>query len=397
MPYFEFIELLPDDPIFNLTNVYAADPRPNKVNLGIGTYKDSEGKPFVLNCVKKAESILLSKNLNKEYLPIEGHPEFIKESLKLVFGPDIQGIAPERFFAAQTVGGTGALRLGGDLFVQETSRTIFLPQPSWLNHKSIFTRAGLKIHFYRYYDVTTHRLDFASMCDDIHSMPPGSVILLHACCHNPTGMDPTMDQWKELSSLIQKQNVIPFFDFAYQGFSANLDDDARPVRYFASQGHEMVVSSSNSKNFGLYGERVGTLFAITRGKETTRKLASQLKQCIRGTYSTPPMHGARIVAAILQSETLKTEWMQELKNMRERIKEMRKTLVAGLLAEGRDWSFLGQQNGFFSYCGLSQDQTDLLQKKYGIYMPVDGRINVGGLNGNNLKYVIEAIVAVTTS
>lgn len=399
MSFFESVTLLPDDSILSLPIAFNADPRSNKVNLGIGTYKDVQGKPYVLSCVTKAEAALIAKEPGKEYLPIEGLPNFIKATSELIFGENLSKALEGGFFGAQTLGGTGALRLGGEFLVQETSKSIFIPTPSWPNHKIVFSRAGLKVHHHRYYNEKTHQIDFEGMCEDITNMPPGSTIVLHACCQNPTGIDLNFQQWQEISVLIKKQRIIPFFDFAYQGFNISVDDDAHPIRHFISAGHELLVASSFSKNFGLYGERVGALSVITHHKESATKVGSQIKQLIRGNYSNPPRHGAQIVADILQSADLKKEWLQELGTMRNRIKEMRKALLKGLQdkANEKDWSFLSQQNGFFSFCGLNLDQTQRMLQDYGIYMPANGRINIAGLNENNIEYVIDAICDVIAS
>lgn len=398
MSFFESVTLLPDDPILSLPIAFNADSRSRKVNLGIGAYKDAQGKSYILSCVKKAEAALISKELSKEYLPIEGLSSFIKSASELICGKNAIDELNGGFFGTQTLGGTGALRLGGEFLVQETSKSIFIPSPSWPNHKTIFSCAGLKVHYYRYYNEKNHQIDFEGMCDDIKNMPPGSSIVFHACCHNPTGMDLNFQQWQEISILIRKQRIIPFFDFAYQGFHANVDEDAYPIRFFISQGHEMLIANSFSKNFGLYGERVGLLCVITHHKEAATQVGSQIKQLIRGNYSNPPRHGVQVVSDILQSEDLKREWLHELSTMRNRIKKMRKVLLEGLQAQAkeRDWSFLSDQNGFFSFCGLTPDQTQRLLQNYGIYMPNNGRMNIAGLNENNIEYVLEAISDVMT-
>lgn len=395
MSFFESVQLLPADPIFGLPAIFNADPRKNKVNLGIGIYMDSEGKPTVLNCVRKAEKILLDQKLNKDYQPIDGNPDFIQESLKLIFGKSCKGIEDKEIFGAQTVGGTGALRLGSEFLSQEISKTIFISNPSWPNHKPIFTRAGMAVHYYPYYDMNSHRIEFDDMCNAIGTMHPGSVILLHACCHNPTGMDLSFDQWKQLSALILKQKIVPFFDFAYQGFGKGFEEDAKPIRYFYEQGHEMLVAYSFSKNFAVYGERVGLLAIVTHNSEAVKRIGSQVKQIIRGMYSTPPLHGMRVITTILKSPELTQEWLQELDNMRDRVKEMRKTLVAGLLSQSQhqDFSFLNAQFGLFSFCGLNQDQVQSLRKENAIFMPDNGRINVAGLNAHNMDYVIKSILS----
>ena len=391
MTFFDSLTLLPEDPILSLPIAFAADHHEKKVNLGVGTYKDAEGKPYVLDAVRKAEDILIRQKLNKEYLPIEGSADFLKEASKLIFGSEVEA------FRAQALGGTGALRLGAEFLVQETSKTIFLSEPSWPNHHIIFSRGGMKIHTYKYYDDVKHQVDFSGMCHSIQEMAPGSVILLHASCHNPTGIDPSFEQWKELSEIIKKQRVIPFFDFAYQGFGEGIEQDAQAIRYFYEQGHEMLIASSYSKNFGLYGDRVGMLTVITSHKESLPRIGSQIKQAIRGIYSTPPLEGARLVSLILKTPELKATWEHELANMRLRIQEMRSTLAADLMekGDGAYWSFLKNQKGMFSYAGFSESQVQKLIKDYGIYMLSNGRISIPGLNPRNMDDVVSAFLAVS--
>jgi len=399
MSFFASVPALPDDPIFGLPALFAADPHPKKVNLGIGVYKDADGKTIVLNVVRKAEELLLKQNLDKDYLFIDGNQKYIQQSLELIFGKNCPGIESKEIYAAQTVGGTGSLRLGSEFLAQEPSRTIFISEFTWPNHKPIFLRAGLVVENYDYYDHKAHKLDFPKFCKSIQSINPGSVIMLQACCHNPTGIDPTFEQWKELSDLIKKQKIIPFFDFAYQGFSEDLEKDAKAVRYFYEQGHEMLVSYSFSKNFGLYGERVGLLAVVTHDAAVAKKVGSQVKQIIRGMYSNPPLQGARIVSTVLQSPELTKEWLEELKDMRTRVQDMRETLVANLMvgAKHHDFTFLNRQKGLFSFCGLSHEQVMHLKKEFGIYMPDNGRINVAGLNPYNMDYVVKSILSVFPS
>lgn len=397
MPFFNDVVLLPDDPILSIPILFAADPNPTKVNLGIGAYKTAEGHPLVLTSVKKAEVQLLQKNLDKEYLPIEGDPEFLKEGLALLLGPDLASVDSTNIFTAQTIGGTGALRIAGEFLVRNGTKNIFLSQPSWANHKLIFERAGLNVGSYPYYDATSQTLDFNGMQEAIHNMPPGSVILFHGCCHNPSGVDPTMEQWKKISELVKQHQLIPLFDVAYQGFGEGLDEDAQAIRYFAKQGHEMIVCYSFSKNFGMYGERVGFLSFILENGDVARRVGSQIKTVIRSGYSNPPLHGARVVKKILMSPELSAEWQAELTNMCDRILQMRLAFVASLSAKGsnkKDFSYLAKQKGLFSFSGLNSDQVLRLRKEKGIYMPTNGRINIAGLNTTNLEYVSEAIISV---
>lgn len=396
MSFFDEIPLLPPDPILGLPILFAAESRPNKVNLGIGSYKTAEGLPLVLNSVRKAENLILQRHLNKEYLPIDGDSEFLKCALQLIFGGELSSIESERLYASQTLGGSGALRIAGEFFSKLINSNIFLPQPSWLNHKPLFERGGMNVGSYPYFDPKTHLLDFKGMCQAINNLPPASIILLHASCHNPTGVDPTLEQWRELSGLIKKRGLFPFFDFAYQGFGDSIEADAQSVRLFAREGHEMMVAYSFSKNFGLYGERVGLLSVLTSEPKTKPKIASQVSTLIRGNYSNPPLQGARIVSTILKSHELTLDWKGELKNMCERIKEMRKALVAALLVRGHDrnFDFILKQNGLFSFIGLSKEQVDRLRSEYAIYMPSNGRINLAGLNTQNIEYFVQALLSV---
>lgn len=397
MSFFDSISQLPEDPILGIGPAFAADPRPNKINLGIGSYKDGAGLPFVLTSVKKAEALLLERPLSKEYLPIEGNPQFIEEVQRLIFGRDYPEGFGGRAVTVQTVGGTGALRLGAEFLSEESSKGIFIPNPSWANHKMIFGKSGMKVHTYRYYDPMAHRIDFAGMCSDIELMPPGSTLLLHTCCHNPTGVDLSMEQWEEVFKLVNQRRVIPFFDLAYQGFKHSIDEDPAPIRMFVEKGQELLAANSFSKNFGLYGERVGTLTLVTEHKEAARRVSSHLKQLVRGLYSSPPRHGEEVILEILRVPALRDLWLSELAGMRERLLLMRKGLAEGLGAssENKDWSFLLRQNGFFSYLGLDEGEVHRLLTAHAIYMPSGGRINVGGLNEHNLGTVVRAILEVT--
>ncbi|NGX57131.1 MAG: Aspartate aminotransferase [Chlamydiae bacterium] len=389
MTYFKNTELIPEDPILCIPPLFAADQRPNKVNLGVGAYRDAEGHPLVLTSVQKAEVRLLEQNLNNEYLPMDGDPGFIEESLKLAMGED----SPHRsrVYASQTVGGSGALKIAGDFLKEQfPNSTLYLSHPSWSNHRHIFSRCGFELGHYPYSH--NHTLDFEEMCDAIKMMKNGDLILFHACCHNPTGIDPTFDQWKIISTLVKEKGLFPIFDMAYQGFSGGLDQDAAVIRHFADEGHEMALTISHSKNFGLYGERIGLLAFFVDSADTVKKLASQIKSTVRGIYSSPPAHGARIVKTILQSPELTLEWKEELVNMRDRIIEMRKALVAELYStkSSIDFSFIQNQRGLFSMTGLNREQVSLLRAEHGIYMPSNGRMNIAGVTSKNVKTVAEA-------
>lgn len=396
IPFFDSLTLLPEDPILGLNAFFASDPNPSKVNLGIGTYKTAENKSLVLTAITKAESFILSKHLNKEYLPIDGDSEYVKQALNLLFGNQSQALTAGNISGVQTLGGTGALRLGGEFLASKISPIIFIAQQTWPNHALVFSKAGLKVETYPYYDLNTHQFKFDELCNAITEMPKGSAILLQACCHNPTGIDPSFEQWEVLSELIKKQHILPFFDIAYQGFGQDVEADAKPIRYFVEQGHEVLVAYSFSKNFGLYGERVGILAAATHDPLTAKKIISQIKLLIRANYSNPPAQGARIISTVLSSPELTHEWKQELQNMRDRISEMRNALIASLMVRANhiDFTFMHQQIGMFSLCGLDQQQVERLRKEKGIYMPMNGRINIAGLNTQNLDYVADSLVSV---
>lgn len=399
MSFFEPLDLLPEDPILGIPFLYAADIRIKKADLSVGAYNNARGETVVMSSVKKAEDLLLKQNLKKDYLPIGGHPEYVKEMLQLIFGKNCQKLNSGEIFAVQSIGGTGALRIGGEFLVRKNLNNLFLSNPSWGNHHTIFNSAGMKVQTYPYYSQDLHAIDFPAMCAGLQNLPQNSIILLHACCHNPTGADPTQEQWKELSEIIKKQRLIPFFDLAYQGLGKDLESDAFAIRYFVEQGHELLVASSNSKNFGLYGERIGTLAVVSKNEEIGRKVLSQFKQIIRSVYSVPPLQGARIINTILKSSELTTEWQQELSSMSIRIKQMRLVLIAALQKHGleQDFNFLNDQIGLFSYTGLSKDQVAKLRQEHGIYMIGNGRMNMAGLNYDNVDYVAESIAAVLKS
>lgn len=393
MSFFERIKLLPEDPILSLPIAFAADKHEKKVNLGVGTYKDENGKPFVLSCIKKAEDLVHAQALNKEYQPIEGNSLYLKGTINLIYGNEL---SMDRISAIQTVGGTSALRIGAEFFVKHGHRDIYLSDPTWPNHKPVFEKAGMAIQNYPYYDYLNNGLKFEALCCAIEKMPSGSVILLHAGCHNPTGVDLNKEQWKRVSEIIKKQKVIPFFDLAYQGLGFSFDEDAWPIRYFALQEHDMLVASSYSKNFGLYGERVGALSWYMSTKEIASHLLSQFKQIVRGMYSNPPLHGGLLIATVFESKSLKDEWATDVEKMRSRIGEMRRLLMERLDAKklNRDFSFMTQQRGLFSMSGLTPMQVERLKKEYGIYMLSNGRISIPGLTHGNIDYVADSIAVV---
>lgn len=394
MSYFQSIKLLPEDPILGIAQAFAKDNRKTKVNLGIGAYKNEEGKSYVLSSVRKAEELLHKQQLNKDYIPILGSLRYIEGSLKLIFSNLCEQLS---IAAAQTIGGTGALRTGGDfLKSNHLCEKIYISNPSWANHAGVFKWAGLKTDTYPYYDFETNRLDFSGLCGAIKKMPAGSAILFQPCCHNPTGIDPTFEQWQVIADLVHKQRIIPFFDLAYLGFDKSTSEDASVIRYFTETGHELLVALSYSKNFGLYGERAGLLAIVSNDPEKTAANSSQIKQIIRANYSSPPLQAERIVTAILENEDLHNEWLQELEEMRIRIRKTRQALLKGLRENGGEdrFDFFEQQTGMFSYTGLNEAQVSRLQQEYGLYMTSNGRINVAGLNDQNFEYVISAITSV---
>lgn len=392
MQFFEEVEIAPADPILGLSIAFQEDPRADKVNLGVGVYKAADLKPLVLASVKKAEERLLHEETSKEYLPIDGDKIFVDLSKKLLFGASNNAC----IYGAQSIGGTGALSIGAAFLRGWTSGRVFLPDPTWDNHPRIFSRARFEVKTYPYYDARNHGLDFRGMCAGIEQMEPKDVILLHSCCHNPTGFDPTIEQWKEICALVKKRSLFPFFDSAYLGFKENPEKDSSPIRLFIKEGIECFVALSYAKNFGLYAERAGALYAVCADKFSAKKVGSQLKVIMRGLYSNPPAHGARIVAMILGDPKLHALWQEELITMRGRIDEMRKTFLAALMANTKqEFGFMAQQKGMFSYTGLKQHQVEQLIADYGIYLPKDGRVNIAGLNTENLDYVVKAIAAVT--
>jgi aspartate aminotransferase len=396
MSFFEAIETLPPDPIFSLPLLFKEDNHPHKVNLSIGAYQDEKGQPHVLEAVNKAEQILLKQNLTKNYLPIAGNTEFIDETLKLIFDSSWLLQAHSRLVAAQSLGGAGALRLGGELLFKQVSTHISLSTPTWPNHQGIFGEIGFKIENYAYYDENKKKIALDKFCESLKKLPPSTIVLLQACCHNPTGLSPNIEQWKELSHLIQEYRLFPFFDLAYQGFDKSLEEDVAAIRLFANQGHEMMVAYSFSKNMGLYGERVGIICAVTANADSAKKVRSQLLPIIRHNYSNPPIHGARLAAHVLKTPELFKLWINDLQKMRGRVDEMRNLFVQGLISNSAkmDFSFLDKQRGLFAYSGLSLKQVNQLREEFGIYLLYDGRLNLAGLNHSNLNYVVESILKV---
>lgn len=394
---FERVPAAPADPILGLNEAFAADDRPNKVNLGVGVFMNDDGVTPILKTVKEAESRLLEQESTKSYLPISGDPEYDNQVQTLLFGADSELVANSRARTAQTPGGTGALRVAADFMFRELDvRRIHVSNPTWANHGNIFTSAGLEMVNYRYYDSQTKGLDFDGMMADLEQVPEKDAVLFHGCCHNPTGADPSAEQWQQLADLAARKNFVVLFDFAYQGFGSGMEEDAAGLRTFASKMQEMLVANSFSKNFGLYNERVGAVTVVASDRFTADNAFSQMKTLIRGNYSNPPAHGAKIVATILKDDALRNAWIEEVAQMRDHIQELRDLMVAKLNERGvaQDFSFISNQNGMFSFSGLGGEQVKRLKEEYGIYMVGSGRINVAGMSKNNMDTVCDAIAAV---
>ena len=400
MNLFSSVQLAPKDPIFGLTEAYTADQRAGKVNLGVGVYYTDEGKVPLLRAVLEAEKELVAKQSPRAYVPIEGPNPYNSAVQNLLFGADSPLIKEGRVVTAECLGGTGALRVGGDFVKRlETNAPAAISAPSWENHRGIFESAGYQVLEYSYFDPKTRGVDFEGMVKSLESFPAKTLVILHACCHNPTGADLTPDQWKKIISICQTRQLIPFLDIAYQGFATGIEEDGAAVQLFANSGMSFFVSSSFSKSFSLYGERVGALSIVTQSKEESARVLSQLKRVIRTNYSNPPTHGAAIVAMVLNSPKLRQMWEDELAEMRERIKAMRHGLNKKLAAAGaqQDFSFIETQRGMFSYSGLTAGQVANLQEQDGIYALSTGRICVAALNTKNLDRVAQAIARVLVS
>ena len=394
---FEHIEAAPADPILGLADLFRADERPNKINLGIGVYKDETGKTPVLSSVKKAEHYLLENETTKNYLSIDGIPDFARCTQELLFGSDNELITRKLARTAQTPGGTGALRIAADFIARQTSaQRVWISNPSWPNHRNVFASADLEVCEYDYYDAENHALDFDGLITSLNAAQTGDIVVFHGCCHNPTGIDPTADQWTQLAELSQSKGWLPLFDFAYQGFARGLEEDAEGLRIFAARHQEFLVCSSYSKNFGLYNERVGAFTLVAASAATADKAFSQVKATIRANYSNPPAHGAAVVASILSNSALRSLWEQELTDMRQRIQRMRQLFVSTLQQKGAqgDFSFIIRQNGMFSFSGLTKDQVLRLRDEFGVYAVNSGRVNVAGMTPDNMAPLCEAIVAV---
>ncbi len=394
---FSTVEMAPRDPILGVNESFNADTNPAKVNLGVGVYTDENGKIPVLECVKRAEVAMAEKSAPRGYLPIDGIAAYDKATQALVFGPESDIVKNNRAVTVQAVGGTGALKVGAD-FLKRVSpdATVYISNPSWENHRALFESAGFEVRDYDYYDAATRSLNFDGFLAAVKAMPAGSIVVLHACCHNPTGVDPTFAQWQQIAAAVRAGGLVPFLDMAYQGFGDGVTEDGAVVKLFSQTPGPIFVSSSFSKSFSLYGERIGALSVVAGDKEEAQRVLSQLKRVIRTNYSNPPTHGGAVVAAALTDPQARVLWEKELGEMRDRIKAMRVALHGALkrLVPTANFENILTQRGMFSYSGLTKDQVHRLRNEFGIYAVDSGRICVASLNTKNVNYVAEAIAKV---
>jgi aspartate/tyrosine/aromatic aminotransferase len=394
---FDHLEIAPPDPILGLEEAFKRDPNPAKINLAAGVYRDETGNTPVFRAVKRAEADILETEISKTYLGMAGLPEFTAAVQQLVFGAGHPILAEKRATTVQTPGGTAALRVAGDFIKRANPNArIWVSSPTWPNHPPLFCAAGLNVETYPYFDPASNCVDFDAMRAGLERVGQGDVVLLHGSCHNPTGADLAPGQWQHVAALLERKGVVPLIDFAYQGFGRGLGEDAQGVRILLDRLPESMIATSYSKNFGLYNERTGALTIVSRSQAVADAALSQVKIAIRQNYSNPPAHGAQIVATILKSPQLTAEWELELDAIRKRIRELRRLFVEGLHARGvdRDFSCLEDQNGMFSYTGLTKDQVGRLKTDHSIYIVDSGRINVAGLTTKNLPVVCEAIASV---
>ncbi len=391
------VTLAPRDPILGITEGYNADANPKKVNLGVGVYYSEEGRVPLLACVRRAERQIVEGAPPRSYLPIDGLAAYDRRVQELVFGAQSTPLAEKHIVTVQALGGTGGLKLGADFLKRILPQAkVWISEPSWENHRALFEFAGFQVETYPYYDPRTHGLDCDAMLHGLSQLPAQSIVVLHACCHNPTGVDLSAVQWQAVLDVVRNRNLVPFLDFAYQGFAEGVAEDSYAVRLFAAALSPLFVSNSFSKSFSLYGERVGALSIVAGSEDEAVRVLSQLKRTVRTNYSNPPTHGGQIVAAVLGSAELRELWEQELGQMRERIKTMRAALVAKLKqrAPASDFSFVATQRGMFSYSGLTKAQVERLRQDFSIYAVDSGRICVAALNGRNIDYVADGIAKV---
>jgi aromatic-amino-acid transaminase len=394
---FDAVELAPRDPILGLNEQYAADERLGKVNLGVGVYYDDQGRVPLLKCVHQAELERVQAALAHGYLPIDGLVALNHGARELVLGAGSEAIESQRAFTVQSVGGTGALKIGADYLKQLLpDAQVAISNPSWENHRALFERAGFEVVEYDYYDPSGHGLNIEGMLASLKALAPKSIVVLHACCHNPTGVDPSPEQWREIAEVVKSHDLIPFLDIAYQGFGDGLEEDAATVRLFVELGINCLISTSFSKSFSLYGERIGALTVVADSADQAKRVLSQVKRVIRTNYSNPPTFGGAVVAEVLNNPALFDLWARELADMRSRIKAMRQQLVEKLKTHGvsRDFSFVLAQKGMFSYSGLTKEQVLALREQHGIYAVDSGRICVAALNSGNIDHVAQSIASV---
>jgi aromatic-amino-acid transaminase len=397
MSLFTAVEMAPRDPILGLNEQFATDTNPKKVNLGVGVYFDDNGKLPLLECVQAAEKQMMADPKARGYLPIDGIAAYDNAVKNLVFGADSEPLKSARVATIQALGGTGGLKIGADFLKKlNPEAKVLISDPSWENHRALFTQAGFTVESYPYYDAATRGINFAGMLAGLNAAPAGTVVVLHACCHNPTGYDITPAQWDQVIAAVKAKGLVPFLDMAYQGFGYGITEDGMAVQKFVDAGLTFFVSTSFSKSFSLYGERVGALSVLCTDKEEAARVLSQLKIMIRTNYSNPPIHGGTVVAMVLNTPELRALWEKELGAMRVRIKEMRVSLVEKLKSAGvkEDMSFITQQIGMFSYSGLSKDQMVRLRNEFGVYGTDTGRMCVAALNSKNIDYVCASIAKV---
>ena len=397
MSLFSAVEMAPRDPILGLNEQFAADTNPNKVNLGVGVYYDDAGKLPLLKCVQAAEAQIMGTPKARGYLPIDGIAAYDGAVKGLVFGSDSDVVTSDRVATIQAIGGTGGLKVGADFLRRMgTSKQVLISDPSWENHRALFTAAGFDVDTYPYYDAANRGINFDGMLARLNSAEAGTIVVLHACCHNPTGYDIDPIQWDQVVATVKARNLTAFLDMAYQGFGFGIQEDGAVIQKFVDAGLSFLVSTSFSKSFSLYGERVGALSVLCESKDEAAKVLSQLKIAIRTNYSNPPIHGGSVVATVLGTPELRAQWEQELAEMRDRIKVMRQTLVDGLKAAGvqADMSFITKQIGMFSYSGLTKDQMVRLRNEFGVYGTDTGRMCVAAMNSQNIDYICKAVAAV---
>ena len=397
MSLFTAVEMAPRDPILGLNEQFASDTNPNKVNLGVGVYFDDNGKLPLLQCVQTAEKAMMAQPTARGYLPIDGIVAYDNAVKGLVFGADSDVVTSGRVSTVQAIGGTGGLKIGADFLKKVSPQAkVMISDPSWENHRAIFQNAGFEVDSYAYYDAEKRGVNFEGMLASLNAAAPGTIVVLHACCHNPTGYDITAAQWDQVIAAVKAKQLTAFLDMAYQGFGEGIAEDGAVIVKFVAAGLDILVSTSFSKSFSLYGERVGALSVVAKDAEEAKRVLSQLKITIRTNYSNPPIHGGAVVAAVLNNPELRALWEKELGEMRVRIKAMRQKLVDGLKAAGvqQDMSFITQQVGMFSYSGLSKDQMVRLRSEFGVYGTDTGRMCVAALNSKNIDYVCQAIAKV---